>query len=76
MTAPTLPEQIASLNAVSELIAANYGALDLNGWGPEAVQAQLDLGRQRALLEWLQIHGEAIRKAVSESRSVEGLAHD
>lgn len=77
--APPFSDQISELNAASELIAANWGALDLNGWGPEANRAQIALGRQRALLEHLVREGvldgealrEAIRKAVSESRSEE-----
>jgi hypothetical protein len=70
-TAPSLPSQIAELNAASELIAANYGALDLNGWGPEANAAQIALGRQRALLEYVIRcgieDGEALRKALAQS---------
>jgi hypothetical protein len=78
-TAPPFSDQISELNAASELISANWGALDLNGWGPEANRAQIALGRQRALLEYLVREGiqegvvlrEVLRRALAKPVSEE-----
>jgi hypothetical protein len=71
MTAPSLPSQIAELNEVSELLAANAGAIVSNGWGGELDRAQIALGRQRALLEHCVrsgvLTGEALRQALAKS---------
>jgi hypothetical protein len=75
MTAPTLPEQIAELNAVSHLLAANGGAIIRNGFGDELDAAQIALGRARAMLEYFTRNGiedgEALRAAVAKFISVE-----
>jgi hypothetical protein len=53
MTAPTFPEQIAEMNSISNMIAANGGAITANRWGDGMDPAQIALGRQRSLLEYL-----------------------
>jgi hypothetical protein len=69
--APSLPDQIAELNEVSELLAANGGAIIRNGFGDELDRAQIALARQRALLEHCVrsgvLTGEDLRAALAKS---------
>jgi hypothetical protein len=70
MTAPTFPAQIAELSNASETLAANGGAIVRNGWGGALDRAQIALGRQRSLLEYLIRcginDGDALRAALAK----------
>jgi hypothetical protein len=70
MAAPSFPEQIAELNSISEMIAANACALRCHGYGGDLDPAQIALGRQRSLLEHLIRcginDGDALRAALAK----------
>jgi hypothetical protein len=67
--APSLPSQIASLNAACDLIAANGKAIEANGWGRDMDQALIDLARVRQTLEWLSRNQDVIRQALAKPAS-------
>jgi hypothetical protein len=67
MTPPTLPAQIAALNAASVMISANGASINAHGWSEQEIDAaQIGLGRVRSTLEWLMRHEDAIRAALAK----------
>jgi hypothetical protein len=69
---PTIPEQVAVLNAASEMIAGNTASILINRWRQDEIDAvQIGLGRVRATLEWIARNEPKIRAALAPSVSEE-----
>lgn len=69
---PSIPEQIAVLNAASEMIAANGASIRINGWRQDEIdKVHIGLGRVRSTLEWIARNEPKIRAALAASVSEE-----
>lgn len=62
----TIASHIAGLNAVSELLAANWKAINNNGWGEQLDAGQLALASARAAFEKAARKAKANAKPMSE----------